>query len=52
MATKPQVACQDYRAEQRLLSLKRQLADPALHPDRREPLLAEIAQLEHQLKMD
>jgi hypothetical protein len=52
MPSKPQVACQDYRAEQRLLALKRQLADPSLSPQRRAQLEAEAAKLEQQLKMD
>lgn len=52
MATQPCVPCADYRAGQRLLGLKRQLAQPNLTPEQRAQLEAEVAELEHLLDMD
>lgn len=48
----PNVTCTDYRGEQRLLSLRRQLLDPALDPALRRQIEAEVAELERLLKMD
>ena len=52
MATQPSVRCSDYRAEKRLLALKRQLSNEDLPAEERARLEAEVAELEHLLKMD
>ncbi|MCF8043439.1 MAG: hypothetical protein K9L19_15795 [Desulfarculaceae bacterium] len=52
MATQPCVPCADYRAGQRLLSMKRQLAGDDLSEEQRDQLEAEVAELEHLLDMD
>ncbi|MCF8031436.1 MAG: hypothetical protein K9K66_17875 [Desulfarculaceae bacterium] len=52
MATQPCVPCADYRAEKRLLSLKRQLSADDLSPEERQRLEAEVAELERLLGMD
>jgi hypothetical protein len=52
MSYTPNVTCADYRAERRLESLRRELAQPDLDDQRRTELEAEMAQLEHALGMD
>lgn len=52
MSYTPQVTCADYRAERRLESLRRELAQPDLNDQRRAELEAEVAQLERALGMD
>lgn len=52
MTTQPCIPCADYRAGQRLLSLKRQLAQEDLAPEQRAQLEAEAVELEHLLDMD
>ncbi len=52
MASKPSVKCSDYRAEQRLLALERQLSQNNLSSEERARLEAEIAELERLLGMD
>jgi hypothetical protein len=52
MSYTPNVTCADYRAERRLESLRRELAQPDLDDQRRDELEAEIAQLERTLGMD
>ncbi|MCB2226650.1 MAG: hypothetical protein KQH53_08220 [Desulfarculaceae bacterium] len=52
MATQPCVPCADYRAEKRLLSLKRQLSTEELSDEQRRELEAEVAELERLLGMD
>ena len=52
MPSQPSVKCSDYRAGQRLLALKRQLAQDDLPPGERAKLEAEAAELEHELDMD
>ena len=44
--------CVDYRLEQRLLALKRQLQEKDLDPDMRRQMEQEAAELEQRLKMD
>ncbi len=48
----PCVPCYDYRAELRLLSLRRQLEQPDLSQDQRRQMEKEVDELERQLKMD
>lgn len=52
MASQPSVKCSDYRAEKRLLALKRQLCQEGLTPEERTRLEAEIDELERLLGMD
>jgi hypothetical protein len=52
MSYTPNVTCADYRAERRLESLRRELAQPDLDQERRTQLEAEVAQLERVLGMD
>ena len=52
MSYTPNVTCADYRAERRLESLRRELAQPDLDDKRRAELEAEAAQLERILGMD
>lgn len=52
MSYAPNVTCADYRAERRLESLRRELAQPDLDDQRRAELEAEAAQLERALGMD
>lgn len=44
--------CVDYRLEQRLLSLRRQLQESDLDPAKRSEMEQEAADLERRLKMD
>ena len=44
--------CVDYRLEQRLLALKRQLQEGDLAPAKRREIEQEAAELEQRLKMD
>ena len=48
----PNVTCQDYRGERRLLALKQQLSQADLPREERERLEAEVADLEKELGMD
>jgi hypothetical protein len=50
--SQPNVTCADYRGEQRLLALRRQLNDPALDPVLCRQIEAEVAELERLLKLD
>ncbi len=52
MSYTPNVTCTDYRAERRLESLRRELAQPELDDQRRAVLEDEVAQLERALGMD
>lgn len=52
MSYTPNVTCADYRAERRLESLRRELAQPDLDQERRAQLEAEVARLERVLGMD
>ncbi len=52
MSYEPNVTCADYRAERRLESLRRELAQPDLDDQRRAELEAEAIQLERALGMD
>ena len=44
--------CSDYRAEMRLLGLKKQLHEDKLSPARKEEIQAEIDKLEEVLQMN
>jgi hypothetical protein len=44
--------CSDYRAEMRLLGLKKQLNEKNLSPAEKEEIQAEIVRLEKVLQMD
>lgn len=52
MASKPSVKCVDYRGEQLLLGIRRQLQDPDLAPEERRLLEAQAAELEKVLGLD
>ena len=48
----PNVTCQDYRGERRLLALQQQLSQADLPQADRERLEKEVAELEKELGMD
>ncbi|MCB2185199.1 MAG: hypothetical protein KQJ78_02195 [Deltaproteobacteria bacterium] len=52
MTYTPNVTCADYREGQRLLALRRQLAQPELPAAEKRRLEAEIAELEQALGLD
>lgn len=52
MSQDSKYTCNDYRAEMRLLGLKKQLQEKSLSPAQKEEIQAEIDRLEKALRMD